>query len=203
MVRCVRMQGRAVHERGGHRESLLCRIPVSSRGHAVAPFDCEETRQAWPLLTFLTCLRRIFLGALPQNTIAGDTPRAEQQLDRATWPRLADVLAVGFRTRTRDEWTATFLGTDACCVPVLEPLEVDDAGRGPNESGVGAGNADSSLIGYPSPRASTRSHTRYRTRKRQHLPPARLRFCGCALAGRICGGGSAGTGEAGSRRGER
>ncbi|TKA51389.1 hypothetical protein B0A53_05321 [Rhodotorula sp. CCFEE 5036] len=94
---------------------------------------------------------RIFLGALPQNTIAGDTPRAEQQLDRATWPRLADVLAVGFRTRTRDEWTATFLGTDACCVPVLEPLEVDDAGRGPNESGVGAGNADSSLIGYPSP----------------------------------------------------
>lgn len=151
MVRCVRMQGRAVHERGGHRESLLCRIPVSSRGHAVAPFDREETRQAWPLLTFLTCLRRIFLGALPQNTIAGDTPRAEQQLDRATWPRLADVLAVGFRTRTRDEWTATFLGTDACCVPVLEPLEVDDAGRGPNESGVGAGNADSSLIGYPSP----------------------------------------------------
>lgn len=55
----------------------------------------------------------------------------------------------------------------------------------------------------PFPRTSTRPHTRYLTRKRQHLPPARLRFSGCALAGRIWGGGSAGTRQARCRRSER
>ena len=28
-----------------------------------------------------------------------------------------------FRTRTRDEWTAVFDGTDACVAPVLSPCE--------------------------------------------------------------------------------
>lgn len=100
---------------------------------------------------FVHTCSRLFLGALPTNLLADGPPRAEDQLDRASWPRLAAFLATGFRSRSRNDWTTLFLGTDACCVPVLEPLEVDKAGQGPHEAGTGAGDAGSSLIDFPSP----------------------------------------------------
>ncbi len=40
-------------------------------------------------------------------------------LDPATWPRRKERLAEVFRTRTRDDWSAVFDGTDACVAPVL------------------------------------------------------------------------------------
>ena len=39
--------------------------------------------------------------------------------DPAEWPALHAVLADAFATRTRDQWTAVFAGTDACVTPVL------------------------------------------------------------------------------------
>lgn len=44
--------------------------------------------------------------------------------DPAAWPLLRDQLAKVFVTRTRDEWTAHFAGSDACVTPVLELDEV-------------------------------------------------------------------------------
>ncbi len=44
--------------------------------------------------------------------------------DRDRWPQLRKRLAAVFATRTRDEWTATFTGVDACVTPVLT---VDEA----------------------------------------------------------------------------
>jgi alpha-methylacyl-CoA racemase len=41
------------------------------------------------------------------------------QHDRAQWPALKERFAAIFKTRTRDEWDATFAGTDACVAPVL------------------------------------------------------------------------------------
>jgi alpha-methylacyl-CoA racemase len=41
------------------------------------------------------------------------------QLDVAQWPAQKEKLAAIFRTRTRDEWTSLFDGTDACVSPVL------------------------------------------------------------------------------------
>lgn len=41
------------------------------------------------------------------------------QLDVGSYPRMYDVFAQRFASRTRDEWTATFAGTDACVTPVL------------------------------------------------------------------------------------
>ncbi|BGP56486.1 hypothetical protein JCM8202v2_004106 [Rhodotorula sphaerocarpa] len=76
---------------------------------------------------------RLFIPALPANLCQDGLPEAENQMNRETWPHLSQFLTQGFLTKSRDEWTALFLGTDACCVPVLEPLEVDKAGRGPNE----------------------------------------------------------------------
>jgi alpha-methylacyl-CoA racemase len=37
-----------------------------------------------------------------------------------------DGVADAFRTRTRDEWTAIFEGTDSCVAPVLDPGEAPD-----------------------------------------------------------------------------
>lgn len=41
------------------------------------------------------------------------------QLDVASYPQLHDVFAKRFASRTREEWTQTFAGTDACVTPVL------------------------------------------------------------------------------------
>lgn len=46
-------------------------------------------------------------------------PTGIVQHDRAGWPALTKLFAERFATRTRDEWAATFTGTDACVTPVL------------------------------------------------------------------------------------
>ncbi|MFK3730416.1 CaiB/BaiF CoA transferase family protein [Streptomyces sp. NPDC088090] len=43
--------------------------------------------------------------------------------DLARWPELREAVAARFRSRTRDEWTAVFEGTDACVAPVLSLRE--------------------------------------------------------------------------------
>ena len=45
------------------------------------------------------------------------------QLDFDQWPRLRTLVADRLRTRTRDEWTEVFAGSDACVTPVLSPWE--------------------------------------------------------------------------------
>jgi alpha-methylacyl-CoA racemase len=45
------------------------------------------------------------------------------QMARDEWPSMKERFAAVFRTKTRDEWTAVFDGTDACVVPVLSPWE--------------------------------------------------------------------------------
>lgn len=43
--------------------------------------------------------------------------------DKALWPRLDAAMKTAFASRTRDEWSAIFAGTDACATPVLSPAE--------------------------------------------------------------------------------
>jgi alpha-methylacyl-CoA racemase len=45
------------------------------------------------------------------------------QYDRSGWQRLHDRFSEVFATRSRDEWTAVFAGTDACVAPVLAMSE--------------------------------------------------------------------------------
>jgi alpha-methylacyl-CoA racemase len=45
------------------------------------------------------------------------------QQDRARWPQLRERFAARFASRTRDEWTKIFDGTDACVAPVLTMSE--------------------------------------------------------------------------------
>ena len=46
-----------------------------------------------------------------------------QQMSRDEWPAMKARFADIFKSKTRDEWSAIFDGTDACVVPVLSPWE--------------------------------------------------------------------------------
>lgn len=50
-------------------------------------------------------------------------PQAALREDPARWPELRAAVAARFLTRTREEWTAVFTGTDACAAPVLSLSE--------------------------------------------------------------------------------
>ena len=54
--------------------------------------------------------------------LAGD-PSLPPQQSREDWPAMKERFAAVFKTKTRDEWTAVFDGTDACVAPVLSPWE--------------------------------------------------------------------------------
>ena len=69
------------------------------------------------------------VGALEQRfydefvRLLGIQDVAPARNDPAAWPRLRTAVADRFRTRTRDEWTALFEGSDACVAPVLSLTE--------------------------------------------------------------------------------
>jgi len=47
----------------------------------------------------------------------------DAQMDFSAWPHLKEKLAATFKSKTRDEWTAIFEGTDACVAPILSMTE--------------------------------------------------------------------------------
>ncbi len=57
--------------------------------------------------------------------LAGDETLPHQQ-SREDWPAMKERFAAVFKTKTRDEWTAIFDGTDACVAPVLSPWEAHE-----------------------------------------------------------------------------
>ena len=61
-----------------------------------------------------------FYAALLAGLGLADAP---DRSDPRNWPALRTLLTARFQDRTRDEWTATFAGTDACVVPVLSLTE--------------------------------------------------------------------------------
>jgi alpha-methylacyl-CoA racemase len=69
------------------------------------------------------------VGALEQQfyeefvQLLGVEDQASARKDVARWGELREVVAARFKTRTRDEWTAVFEGSDACVAPVLSLRE--------------------------------------------------------------------------------
>ena len=59
----------------------------------------------------------------------GIDPADGDRNDPSAWPALRQRIADAFATRTRDEWTETFVGSDACVAPVLG---LGDATRHPH-----------------------------------------------------------------------
>ena len=48
------------------------------------------------------------------------------QMSREEWPAMKERFTAIFKSKTRDEWTAIFDGTDACVAPVLSPWEAHE-----------------------------------------------------------------------------
>ncbi|MFI6488956.1 CaiB/BaiF CoA transferase family protein [Streptomyces sp. NPDC050564] len=69
------------------------------------------------------------VGALEQQfydefvELLGIEEMASARKDLARWGELREAVAARFKTRTRDEWTAVFEGSDACVAPVLSLRE--------------------------------------------------------------------------------
>lgn len=69
------------------------------------------------------------VGALEQQfydefvDLLGIADQAPARKDLAAWGALRDTIAARFKTRTREEWTAVFAGSDACVAPVLSLRE--------------------------------------------------------------------------------
>lgn len=69
------------------------------------------------------------VGALEQQfydefvALLGIEDMASARKDLARWGELRETVAARFKTRTRDEWTAVFEGSDACVAPVLSLRE--------------------------------------------------------------------------------
>ncbi|MEU6141742.1 CaiB/BaiF CoA-transferase family protein [Streptomyces sp. NPDC047081] len=59
-------------------------------------------------------------------TRLGIPEHADARKDWARWGELREAVAARFRSRTRDEWTAVFDGSDACVAPVLTLHEAPD-----------------------------------------------------------------------------
>lgn len=55
--------------------------------------------------------------------LLGIEEHADARKDLARWGELREAVAARFKTRTRDEWTAVFEGSDACVAPVLSLRE--------------------------------------------------------------------------------
>ncbi|MFC4031405.1 CaiB/BaiF CoA transferase family protein [Streptomyces polygonati] len=99
------------------------------------------------------------VGALEQRfydtfaALLGLTPgEAGLRADPARWEELRTAVATRFRTRTRDEWTGVFEGSDACVAPVLSLAE---APGHPHLAARGTFTEDAGIIQpVPAPRFS-------------------------------------------------
>ncbi len=89
-----------------------------------APFyDCYECADG--AFVAVGAIEAPFYAALLEGleVLASDLP---DQNDEARWPELRAVLEARFLTRSRDDWTRRFEGTDACVAPVLTMGEIGD-----------------------------------------------------------------------------
>jgi alpha-methylacyl-CoA racemase len=91
--------------------------PASNVVDGGAPFydvyPCADGRHV-----AVGCLEPAFFAILLER-LGLDATTLPCQYDRAGWPRLRSEIAAVLLTRSRDEWTAAFDGTDACVTPVL------------------------------------------------------------------------------------
>ncbi len=95
-------------------------MPSRGEGLFAAPYyrtyECRDAK-----FVAVGALERAFFVALWTMLGLGDPP---DHFDAAIWPAIEHTLGEAFKQKTRDEWAAIFIGSDACVTAVLEPDEV-------------------------------------------------------------------------------
>lgn len=85
------------------------------------------------------------------SDVDGQGPLPDQY-DTSTWPTMKERVAALIKTKTRDEWTAVFEGSDACFAPVLS---VEEAAAHPHNTERGTfARVAGVLQANPAPRFS-------------------------------------------------
>lgn len=113
-----------------------------------APFyRCYQTAEGGYVA--VGAIENKFYRALLAGLELGAVLDPEAQMDKERWPTTHARLEAAFLTRTRDEWAARFIGTDACVTPVLTFAE---APLHPQNADV----FDAGPTGWPVPRTAPR-----------------------------------------------
>jgi alpha-methylacyl-CoA racemase len=79
-------------------------------------YDSYETRDG-RFVAIGSIEPKFYAELLARLGLSGENLSAQH--DRAGWPALRRRFAAVFRSKTRDEWSAVFEGSDACFAPVL------------------------------------------------------------------------------------
>ncbi|MFC6688819.1 CaiB/BaiF CoA transferase family protein [Jhaorihella thermophila] len=149
----------AIYDGSAHMMNLLMSIAQAGnlsmqRGQSLldGPHWSRTYRTSDGGFMSVQCLEPKFYAIFLDLMGLADDPDFQRQFDRDLWPALTDRLAALFATKTRDEWTEIFLGTDACVAPVLTP---EEAASHPMNTARGTWiRADGTLQAAPAPRFS-------------------------------------------------
>ena len=147
----------AIYDGSAHMMNLLMSLRQAggfpeARGEGIldGPHWSRTYRTADGGYMSVQCLEPKFYAMFLDLMGLSDDPQFAKQFDAAQWPTLTDRLRGMFAGKTRDEWAALFLGTDACVAPVLSP---DEAMSHEMNDARGAWHmADGVLQAAPAPR---------------------------------------------------
>ncbi len=101
------------------------------------------------------CLEAKFYATFLELLGLGEDADFATQYDSRSWAKATDRLSEIFASRTREDWTALFLGTDACVAPVLSPDEAH--AHDMNSARRAWGEAEGVLQAAPAPRFAGQS----------------------------------------------
>lgn len=79
-------------------------------------------------------------------------PNPRQQHDKAQWPSLRQYFTQAFQSKARADWEKVFLGTDACCVPILTRDEAAVSGITPGVRKERVVEDGETIVPSPAPR---------------------------------------------------
>lgn len=120
----------AIYDGSAHMMNLILTMRQSgqfatARGSSIldGPHWCRTYRTGDGGYMSVQCLEPKFYAIFIDLLGLADDPDFAQQFDQSRWPTLTDRLTGMFAGKSRDEWEAIFLGTDACVAPVLNPQE--------------------------------------------------------------------------------
>ncbi|MCW5691639.1 MAG: CoA transferase [Pseudolabrys sp.] len=110
-------------------------MPARGEGLFAAPYyrtyECSDGK-----FVAVGALERGFFVALWSKLGLGEPP---DHFDMNEWPGIEHKLGAAFRAKTRNDWAALFIGSDACVTAVLTPDEVmSDAQFGARHADAGA-----------------------------------------------------------------
>lgn len=150
----------AIYDGSAHMMNLIMTLRqsggfVSERGASLldGPHWCRSYRTRDGGFMTVQCLEPKFYAQFIQLLGLSDDPDFTQPFNKALWAMLGDRLTGLFASKTRDEWAAIFVGTDACVAPVLDPEQA--MAHPMNAARKVWQNIDGVLQAAPAPRFST------------------------------------------------